>query len=357
MNSSQTFLPFRFSSITLTIMLLGLFWGAPATPIHGQAHAGEYMDELTAIFDPVRAETWNYLVTVVQSQSAKKSAKRRADLMRFLDDTKAKVKAHKPWEGDVTIRDSMVHFLELTKQMMGDDFVEIEELEAGSDETFEALDRYLDAHEAANKKYNQAANHIAVAYEQFANRHGITLQDTQKDELGKRIDEAVAAMNYYNQAYRILFKAQIEEARFIRAMEENNITESTLRMKNLAQFSKEGKQACESLGAHKGNKILKIHTTVLMDFFLREAGQQFPVLVEFLKAKEELNTLKAEIDATPADQRTSEQIDRFNQLVEEYNAGVNIYNQTNTDLNAERSKLINDWNARGQEFLQAHIQK
>lgn len=341
-----------FSFLFIAICLV-----SSSSSLRAQAHAGEYMDQLSGVFNPVRNATWEYLVTVVQSSSSRKSAKKRAELTNFLNESLTKLEKMDAWEGDASIRDAMTNFLKHSSTMLTQDFAEIEKMEKDSYDTFEALDQYLEAQENAQKKYNESAQLLYSTYETFAAAHGVTLVEGEDDELTRKIEGAVEAMDYYNQAYRILFKAQIEEAKFIKAIDKMDREEATVRMANLDVYSKAGKQQVDNMGAYQANKLMKIHTGLVMDFYQKEAKLKFPVLVEFLKVKDEFDALKAELDKTPESKRTNDQINRYNELVGEYNAGVNIFNQTNAELNAERGKLINDWNARGQEFLQTFINK
>lgn len=346
----------KHKSFFRSIIIASLLFASVAS-LNGQAHAGEYMDKLSSVFDPVRNATWEYLVTVVQSSSSRKSAKKRAELTKFLDESLAKIEQTDTWEGDGSIRDAMANFLRHSTSMLTQDFAEIEKMEQDSYDSFESLDKYLAAQETAQRKYNESAQKLYSTYETFAAAHGVTLLEGEDDELTRKIESAVEAMDYYNQAYRILFKAQIEEAKFIKAIDKMDKEEATVRMANLDIYSKAGKQQVENMGAYQANKVMKINTGLVMDFYQREATQKFPILVEFMKVKDEFDAVKAEIEKTPESKRTNDQINRYNELVNEYNAGVNIFNQTNSELNAERAKLIDGWNARGHEFLQTFINR
>jgi len=323
--------------------------------LHAQAHAGEYMDELSQIFEPVREQTWSYLVTVVQSNSVKRTQQKRNELIRFVEETAKKIKSMKAWEGDGSIRDSMANFIVLTAQMFRKDFADLEVMEGGTGESFEALDAYLKAKEAANQKYNNAAQNIGIATYAFADKFDITLREAEKDELSLKIERGVETIDYYNKVYRIMFRAQVEESHFITALDAGNIEECKTNLKRLNQFSKSGLADLEKMPPYQGNKLMLIHTKRLLDFYQMEAIQKFPEQIAFLELSEEVAQMKATLESMDAYKRSNQDIDAFNKKVDEFNKGVTLYNANNTSLNEMRTGLINDWNTNGQLFVKTFI--
>lgn len=323
--------------------------------LNAQAHAGEYMDELSSLFEPVRQQTWSYLVTVVQSNSVKRTNQKRNELIRFVEETARKIKAYKTWEGDGAIRDSMANFLMLTSKMFQKDFAALETMETHTGESYEALDDYLKAKEAANKKYNTAANNIGIATRAFADKYNITLREAEKDELTLKIEQGVETMDYYNNIYRIMYRAQVEESHFITALDEGNLEECGRLIKKLDQFSSAGLSELEKTPPYHGNKLLLIHTKRLLDFYQMEAIKKFPEQVSFLELNTDIARMKEALEGLPEEKRSNEDINAFNKKVDEYNKAVGIYNANNTSLNEMRTNLITDWNNNGQLFIKTFI--
>ncbi|MCB1319281.1 MAG: hypothetical protein KDK34_03450, partial [Leptospiraceae bacterium] len=92
-----------------------------------------------------------------------------------------------------------------------------------------------------------------------------------------------------------------------------------------------------------------------LQFYKNEAEQSVPVLTDFLLKQEQFEKVRQAFEAKSDAQRTREEVNRYNLLVDETNAALRIFNQTNERLNQQRGQLVDRWNQVNEAFLRRHI--
>jgi hypothetical protein len=92
-----------------------------------------------------------------------------------------------------------------------------------------------------------------------------------------------------------------------------------------------------------------------LEFTKKEALELAPTVVTYLMMNQKLEDSKKTIESKAAEKRTSKEIETFNNLVDQVNKEVGVYNNANNNFNAERSNVINNWNQIGNEFISKHV--
>jgi hypothetical protein len=343
-------------SLNLRVLLLSiLMMGSVFSLLPAQAHGGEYMDNLNGQYEPIKKDTWAYMVAVANNRAARKIDKRRTELITSINTARAAIARLKPWDGDASLRDSAVSFLKLSYYILNEDYARIIDLEEVAEQSYDAMEAYIMAQEKASEKYNEASARLYQAGTDFAARHNVTLIKPAEDKLSAKIEDADTVLKYYHRVFLIMFKSQIMENNLIAALNENNISAAEQSKNKLAQNAADGLIAMGKVPSFNGDASLKTATQQLLTFYKTEAETKIPVLIDFHLKKENFEKMKTAIEGKPKSQVTKEDTDAYNKAVEEYNTAVNKFNATNTELNASRTKFIDGWNAAGAAFTSKHV--
>lgn len=72
---------------------------------------------------------------------------------------------------------------------------------------------------------------------------------------------------------------------------------------------------------------------------------------------EKMEETTTAINNKPAKNRTKEEVDAFNKLVNEVNKEIGNYNKLNAKFSAEKNLILNNWNAASESFVSKHVPK
>jgi len=79
------------------------------------------------------------------------------------------------------------------------------------------------------------------------------------------------------------------------------------------------------------------------------------IITDFLLKEENFGKIKKSFNSLPASRRTQQDIDKYNEGVNDINAAVKEYNDQNKEFNKQRSKEINNWNNAVKDFLDRYM--
>lgn len=338
--------------ITLLTIAMTVLFG-----ISGFAQsAGEYMDKMSKEFKDISADMWDYTSAVAHGKSARKVENRRKDVLKSNKDAQTKIKAMGAFEGDNTLKDSVLAFLNLSYNVINNDYAKIVDMEDIAEQSYDAMEAYLLAQEKANHKLDVSSEMMDAQYADFAKKHGITLI-ANDDKTEKNLKIAGAAFKYYNVAYLIFFKSYKQEVYMIDALNKNDVNALKQNADALSKFSDEGLAKLDTMKAFKGDNTLKLACKEMLEFYKKEATAKIPVIVNFAVKKENFDKIKAAMDAKDAKSRTKEDVDAFNTAVNDFNKASNEYNAVNNELNTNRTNLLNKWNTAVANFLDKQVPK
>ncbi len=342
--------------ITLTTLIFILV--LIGSKLHGQrvSEAVLYLETISEEYEDIRKETWDYTSTMAHSRSARKVERKRTDLLKTLKKAKNTVKKMKSFEGDYSLRDSVVAFLSLNYNVLNDDFSEIIDMEAVAEESYDAMEAYLLAQELANEKLEKASESLDVQYEAFASKYGVTLVEN-RDKISMKLKQSSEALKYYNQVYLIFFKAYKQEVYLIDALDRNDIGAIEQNRNALLSISNEGIVKLDGVGHFKGDRSVSVACNRMLDFYIDEAEDKIPVITDFLLLSEEYNKMVQLLESKDRMLVTQEEIERYNKAVESYKKGINNFNNTNKRLNTVRSQNLDRWNNSVSNYMARHIPK
>jgi hypothetical protein len=325
-------------------------------PIKAQKSAVEYLENINKELVAIMADTWDYTSAVAHGKTARKIDSRRKDLIKTSLLAKNRVSRMAPFEGDASLRDSVVAFLDINYNLLTQDYEKIVNMEEIAEQSYDMMEAYLLAQEKANEKLNSAGDRMESEQKKFAAKNNINLLEN-KDKVAQKLESAGDVIKYYNEVYLIFFKSFKQEAYLIDAMNRNDLNAMEQNKNALIATSTDGLEKLTKIKPFKGDANLKTACKNILDFYKDEASAKMPDIIDFYMKKEKVEKVKTAFDTKPANKRTQQDIDQYNSAVNEMNAGLNKYNSNNDALNKNRSNLNDKWNNAASKFMDSHVPK
>ncbi len=316
-------------------------------------NAGEYMNFMSEEHRKISTDTWDYMKSVAHGKSARKVEKRRSEMINTIGAAKARIKKMPGFEGDVSLRDSVVKYLTINYKVLNQDFAEIVDMEAIAEQSYDLMEAYIMAQEKAGEKLHEANQMVADEQKVFAKNHNVNLVE-EESKLSKKIAEANKVMSYYNQAYLIFFKSYKQEAYLLDAVAKKDVSGIQQNKNTLAKYSKEGITKLKELGDYKGDSDVRLSCQKLMNFYIDESNNAVPAIVDYTMKNENYVKIKDAFESIKQSKRTQADVDKYNKAGQDLNAAGAKYNELNNKYNAERAQLINKWNKTVSGFLDTH---
>lgn len=319
-------------------------------------NAGAYLDKMSKEFKDISTDMWDYTSAVAHGKSARKVESRRKDVLKSNMDAQSKIRSMGAFDGDKTLKDSVLAFLKLSYNVINYDYAKIVDMEEIAEQSYDAMEAYLLAQEKANEKLNASGEMLDVQYTAFAAKNNITLVD-KEDKIDKNLKVAGLAFKYYNVVYLIFFKSFKQEAYMIDALNKNDVNGLKQNADALSKAADEGLAKLDTLKAFKGDNTLKMACKELLTFYKKEATTKIPTIVNYAVKKENFDKIKTAMDAKDPKSRTKEDIDGFNAAVNDFNKASNEYNTVNNELNTNRTNFLNKWNDAVSRFMDKQVPK
>ncbi|MCB1171448.1 MAG: hypothetical protein KDK25_13975 [Leptospiraceae bacterium] len=320
-----------------------------ATPAGALAH----MKQVGNPVDPIRNNMLKYMQSVAHSKDPADLEQKRRNLINSVGQAIQTVRAVSPYKGDNRYRESTLELLETMYAILTEDYGRLVDLKKIAEQSYDTMEAYMEARRQANEKLEEAGDDAARVEENFAKDYKINLI-SKEDELGRKLKLASAAMGHQSDLFLIYFKPYKQEVYLIEALDRNDISGIEQNRESLAEYAREGQSKLASVQPHRGDDSLIRATKALLDFYEYEA-EKTAIFVDLALKKDRLERAKRSIDSTDPANRTREQVDSFNKLVNEYNTLVNRANAVNNELNQKRKGLTDQWNNFSDSFLARHV--
>lgn len=337
----------------LKLTLLIAFFGT--TTLYAQT-AVEYMNVFTTEYGKIQQDMWDYTSSVSHGKSARKVEKRRAELIQTSNAALNKAKSTKAFNGSTQFRDSVIEYLRINNIVLKEDYAKIVDMEAVSEESYDAMEAYMLARDRANDKLVQASDMVTREQKVFAAANNINLISSE-DALDKKMTIAGEVYRTYNEIYLIFFKSFKQELYLMDAINRKDINAIEQNRNALISTAKEGLKKLEDVKPYKNDKSMVDATKKILEFYIDEATNETPKMADYFMVTENFDKVKKAFDEVPEKKRTQADVDGYNKAVKEMNAGVNTYNATNQTLNKKRSSLIDGWNNTASKFTDTHVPK
>ncbi len=314
----------------------------------------EHMNYFNQLEENLSKKYLSYMSEVAHGRRARKMEKRRTDLLNSVTQAIYEGGKVRPYKGDVSLRDAYRTYWGVLLSVFKEDYHKIVDMEEVAEQSYDDMEAYLLTQEKAKEKLNEAYSKVPMAYEAFALKHQVRLGEGQSSKLSQRLDQAGKVNSYMNKLYLLFFKSNVQEGLMFKAMQSNDVNGVEQGKNSLAKFSAEGLARLDTLKPFKGDGSLITACRKVLEFQKNEADNAF-FLTDFYLKKEEFEKMKKTFDTKLVKNRTQEDIDAYNNAINDYNKAIKDYNKTSEDLNAGREKVLNNWEITRKRFMDLHV--
>ncbi|GJM36271.1 MAG: hypothetical protein DHS20C18_52720 [Saprospiraceae bacterium] len=284
----------------------------------------KYFDYLNNEHAAIVSKNLEYVQYSVHSDDYAEVEGKRIDLIKQLAQAIVKVAALPSFEEDGNMRNEMSEVLKLYLESYEIEFSEINDLKRESKESFETMERYLAAQDAAEKKIADAAERFQEAQRVFAKKHHITLLEGEKNSEIEQINQVNA---YYRAIFLKYFKVSKQHSELSDAMQAKEIDRMEKARIKLIQDAQAELKILKLMPDFNGDSGYRVGAIAILDFYKGLAEDGYKKVVEILR-KEQL---------------TQEDVDTYNGVIEHYNESV--------------TRLINEYNQALDQLLKNNVPK
>lgn len=317
----------------------------------------EHMEFFTSREQELSKKYLSYMGEVAHGNRARRLEKRRQELISEIRKSLAEANRLPPFKGDPSLRDAYKVYWDILLKVFNEDFHKIVDMEEIAEQSYDHMEAYLMAQEKAGEVLGDAQEQIHPVYTAFAAKNNVRLISAGDSKLDKRLRQVSAVNAYYHQVFLIFFKSYKQEAYVLEALNRKDINGVEQNRSTLVRFAEEGLQKMDTLKAFKGDGSLATACRKVLEFHKAEGEKHLPGVNDFLLKSDEFEKIRKAFEAKPAAKRIQEDIDIYNQAVNDINGALNNSNKLLTAMNSGREKVLNNWDVMRKRFMELHIPK
>lgn len=321
-----------------------------------KAPAVVYLETMGVEFQDVSKNIMSYTSAASHGKSAKKVEKRRQELLARIQLAERNIRKMKPFEGDGSLRDSVVRYFDISYKVLNEDFGKILNMEEVAEQSYDDMEAYMLAKELANQKLDDAREAMDQEQDVFIKKYGIKVV-AGSSKVGEKLEKSGKVYAYYNKIYLIFFKSYKDEAYLLDAIGKNDVNAKEQTKNALQKSATEGLANIGPIGSFSGDATLKNSCQQLLNFYKQEATTSISIFIDFDLKQENFEKIKKAMESKRQNERTQADIDAYNKALKEYNDAVTKVNSVNSDLNKKRSQFLDQWNNASENFLHKHVPK
>ncbi|MCB1316242.1 MAG: hypothetical protein KDK27_09835 [Leptospiraceae bacterium] len=339
--------------VAIVLLMLAHCAGNPVRDKDPQKALND-MQALNAYTQQIASDLLAYVQSTAHSRNPAEINRKRQQLLLTVENAILNANQVNPYNGDTRYKDAVVLYLNTMYTILREDYGRIVDMQEVADQSYDAMEAYLLAREKASEKLQEAAVELQAAEKQFAADYDIQLIQ-EESETALKLKKAGDVLNYHNRIFLINFKSYKQELYLLDALNRNDVSALEQNREKLLDYAEEGLEELQAIAPYDADPSLRDSALANLQFYKNEAEQSVPVLTDFLLKQEQFEKVRQAFEAKSDAQRTREEVNRYNLLVDETNAALRIFNQTNERLNQQRGQLVDRWNQVNEAFLRRHI--
>lgn len=321
------------------------------------SNAGEYIDAIGAQYKTIQQEMWDYTSAAAHGKNANTVEKKRISLIETTRNARNKVRAMQGFEGNTAYRDSVVSFLDIYGHVLKEDYAKIVNMEEIAEQSYDAMEAYMMAKQEASKKLGEASEMLVAEQKKFADEFDVELVDAAENDLNRKMMIAEEVYDYYNVVYLIFFKSYVTDIYLADAIGKKDVSAIEQQKASLSANSAEGLEKLKTLEAFNGDNSLITSCRTMLEFYQDEADNQIQHITNYLIKTENFETIKASFEQKNEKDRTQQDVDQFNNAVNDVNESGQKYNEVNQSIFNNRKTYIETWNKAVEKFTDKHVPK
>jgi len=311
------------------------------------------MNQFTNEYSVIQQDMWDYTRTVSRGRSARKVEKRRMELISTVESALKKAERASDYEGNTDFRDAVVEYFSIIDIVLKEDYEKIVDMEEIAEQSYDAMEAYMMARDAASDKQTDAAEALNDAQETFAKTFDIELIESE-EKLDEKMKVAGKVYDHYNEVFLIFFRSHKQEMYLLDAMASQDISAIEQNGEALKAVVEEDMEKLKSMSGYEGDNAMIEATKELFKFFLEEA-EEVELTVDFYLKKERFEKIKEAFDQIKDKNKTQKDVDEYNDAVNEMNAAAEALNASGEKNNKMREKLVDNWNSTAEKYTNKHV--
>lgn len=316
--------------------------------------SAEYMDEVSPAFDKIKVKTWDYLSVIAQGRGAFLVESSRQSLLEEIRDAKEEMMLAPSFNGSDEFRMALVEYFETTHAILSEDFDAILDMEAISEQTYDAMETYLTAKERANQKLDEAYFHLLKAQKKFADENKLILHRPADDEMTRKIEQTGKTLSYYNKIYLIFFRVFKQENLMMYAIQKDDFQEFEFNNRKLEFETNLALEKLALISPFQGDSSLIVAVKANLEFYKREATSDAVQTANYYATKQKYTEGKAAFEKIPQEELTQADADQINTIGRAYNESMKTHQNLMRSQKQERVEKLKLWNNAVELFFQKH---
>lgn len=312
------------------------------------------MSALSAPVLGIKQRSLAYMQSIAHSKNPAEPERKRNQVIVAVEGALINATKVKTYNGDDRYKDAVVEFFQTMHTVLTRDYGRLVDMKKIAEESYDAMEAYIEADRQASAKLREAGRELQQMERKFAADYDIELIESSSD-LDRKLEKAGQVMAYYNRVYLINFRSYKQEMYLIQTLDGKDVGAIEQNRESLAEFSDEGLSDLSGLMVFENDSSLLQTARQNLEFYKQESQQVLPDVMAFLIKKDQFEQVRKALEGKPAQNRTRSEIERYNTMVGEMNAGGKNYNRSMQQLNSRRSALIKQWNRTMDAFLKRHI--
>ena len=317
------------------ILLAFTFFLCSTTFITAQNAALKFNNLLVNEQNLVSAKNLEYVSYSVHSEDFTTIEQKRLDVVKQIDKSFKTISEKEAVEEVVKMKEEVLEVLKMYRTVFSLDFVTVNELKQNKQSSYQSMENYFKAQDAAEKKLSKASDRFSKAHERFAKKMGLELQAQEEDlKQAKKFAVINEVYGYTREVFLIQFKVSKADAEFMDALAtQKSASYLDNKRVKLEQVSAEAVKTLKEKKGFKGDSKYKDSALDLVKFYEEMASKNYSDMVEL-----------ARVQVKKPDNLSRDEVDRYNELADNYNQTIAIYNQKMQELtlkfNEENNKLL-----------------
>jgi hypothetical protein len=277
--------------------------------------------------------------------------RRRRQLLNTLAASIGRISAMETPPGGTMVRDTVLIYLSVIYSCTNEDFLPPADMQLISEQSFDAMEAYLEARQNAYTRAESAANAVNAAISSFADANGFVLKVNRQKEA-----EALSSANKveeYNRLYDLFFTCYKQEAWLLETIAQEDISGIEQNRRALEAGATRGLKRIAKLKA-SGETPMLLACETLLNFYLNEATEELTGAVAFFTQRDNFVKMKNEFESLSAGQVSGEQLGIFAGALNETTRKREALTERLSLLADRRLRLLHAWHESASDFLARH---
>jgi hypothetical protein len=337
-------------------VVLAFFYGLPSVQAQHFNEPDEYLDFVNDHHREIAKEIVFYTNTLAHGKEARKEEPVRKSILHKLKSASVRIGGMPAYKSDKSLQDSLVNYTRSIYVILNEEYPKVVGAQDSAKNGQSAMVHFWKVRAEALDMILKDEDKFNVSVKDFAKRYTIDLSDSHDEEY-EQLQTIQKVSSYYQVVQGIYHTCSSEESKLTKAMDAKNEKDMSMYNASLFNYTKKGLTTLDSLKEYKGDASLYSATKQLLDFYQKETEFKGPGLITALIKEGAYEQTKKDLGGKSDTSMSLEEKERLIKAISEHNEFAANYTAVVTELNAERPKLVANWQKTSQAFLKKQLPK